>query len=254
MGPPFAARWRSVPHALPGEQAVKKVHRFVCRWTLTAGTGACLALGLASCGGGGASAAPPSSFSALSFSVEWGERSRTLAGPGSAQSVVVRVSAAGLPSGDAVVTANRDANPAAHTQAVFTGLPCKAGAFPVSAIFYADRDAGGAVVGLASGLLTVDPSGALIGNLATQGTIASVEVGERQSLTVGQTKQLLYSARGETGSLIAVSPGSVLWSASGSNVAFEQGYAKGLVVGECNVSATIDGQTSAPTRVSVRWF
>ncbi|MCO5297790.1 MAG: hypothetical protein M9921_13125 [Fimbriimonadaceae bacterium] len=213
-----------------------------------------VAVCLASCGGRGDSAALPSSLTTLSFSVDWGERSRTFAGPGSAQSVVVRVAAAGLPAGDAVATANRDANPAAHTQTVFTGLVCKSGVFPVSAIFYADRDGGGAVVGLASGLLTVDSGGALQGTLATQGTIASVSVGAGQSLVVGETKQLLYSARGDTGTLIAVSPGSVLWHANNSNIAFLNGYAKGVVVGSSQVTATIDGHPSAPVAVNVTWF
>lgn len=220
----------------------------------TAAGAAALVVALSSCGGRGQSAVLPSSLTTLSFTVDWGERSRTFAGPSSAQSVVVRVATAGLPSGDAVATANRDANPAAHTQAIFTGLVCKSGVFPVSAIFYADRNGTGSVVGLASGLLTVDEAGALQGTLATQGTVASAAVLPGQSLVVGQTKQLLFSARTETGALLVLSPGSVAWSASNGNVTFANGHATGAVVGTSQVTATIDGHASAPVSVSVTWF
>ncbi|MBI5705726.1 MAG: PD40 domain-containing protein [Armatimonadetes bacterium] len=202
------------------------------------------------CGGGGGGS---TFFASLKFSVDWGLRSRSLDGPGSALSVVLRVEGASESGSDLLYPANRSADPSSHSETYTTGIKAKVGAHRVTATFFAQGNGTGSVVGVASGTLSVQPDGTLSGSISTVGTVSSVSVPAGQSVGIDQTKQLQFSAKDSGGGIVAVSGGSAVWTVtSGSDkLAFQDGYAKGRALGSASVIATVDGVASAPATVAV---
>lgn len=205
---------------------------------------------LLGCGGGGGGSA---SFSLLKVSVDWGARSRSLDGPSSALSVVVRVQGASESGADLLYVANRGADPLAHSETYPTGMKAKVGSHQVTATFFAQGSGTGSVVGVASGSLSVQPDGSLSGAITTEGTVASVTVPAGQAVGIDQTRQLQFSAKDSSGGIVAVSGGSALWSVtSGADkLEFVDGYAKGIAAGTASVMATVDGVSSSQASVAV---
>ncbi|MBI5708000.1 MAG: PD40 domain-containing protein [Armatimonadetes bacterium] len=205
---------------------------------------------LQGCGGGGGGG---SSFSLLKISVDWGARSRSLDGPSSALSVVVRFQGASETGADLLYVANRGADPSAHIETYPTGMKTKVGSHLVTATFFAQGSGTGSVVGVASGSLSVQPDGSLSGAITTQGTVASVTVPAGQAVGIDQTRQLQFNAKDSSGGIVAVSGGSAIWSVtSGADkLEFLDGYARGRAVGTASVSASVDGVASASVAVAV---
>lgn len=210
-----------------------------------------IAFVIASCGGGGGGGTTGTN-TVVNFSVDWGARSR-VTGPGSAQSFTMRIVGAGVPSGDFVYTGNRDANPAAHTQAFTTPGQAVAGSHTVVFTFYADVNGTGAVVGNATATMTLNANGTLSGTITTVGTVASVTVASGQTVAVGELKQLVFTARDSSNNVVAVTPGAAVWAVvtGGGFIAFEQGQARGVAAGTPTVTASVDGHVSPAMSVSV---
>ena len=211
-----------------------------------------LAFIIASCGGGGGSA--PATNTVVRFSVNWGARSRALEGPGSALSLVLRITGAGVPSGDFVFTGNRDANAAAHTQNFTTTGQAKAGSHAVVATFYSEANGTGSVVGTASATMSLATDGNLSGTINTTGTIATVAVASGKTVAVGEAKiDLVFTARNGTGGIVAVAQGAAVWAVvtGADKIDFVQGRARGLAAGTPTVTASVDGHVSPAVTVTV---
>lgn len=210
---------------------------------------------VSACGGGGGrgGGGNNSTNTVVQFSVHWGERSRALSGPSSALSMTLKIHAAGVPSGDFLYSVNRDANPSDHTQSFTSGPQAKSGNRTVTATFYAGTDSTGDIVGIATGPMTLQSNGTLSGTISTVGKITSVQILGSQTLEVDETKQLSFTTKDIANNLIAVSPGSALWSVTsgGNQVSFLNGYAKGLAIGTPTIKATVDGISSLSTPISI---
>jgi probable HAF family extracellular repeat protein len=85
------------------------------------------------------------------------------------------------------------------------------------------------------------------------GAVASVEVPAAQIVLVGATQDLAFTAKDASGNIVAISPGSAFFTSSApTNLQIADGQAKGVALGVSNVTATVDGKTSAPVEVFVR--
>lgn len=207
-------------------------------------------LAAASCGGGGGGSAP---VTTVQYSVFWGERSRALVGPSSALSMALRITNAGIPNGDFVHLVNRGADTSAHESIYVTSEQARSGTRLVTATFYAGTNGTGSVVGVASGPMNLRSTGILSGTILTAGTVASVEIPANQSISVGQTEQLTFTARSSSGDLVAVSPGSGLWTVQtgADKLTFENGFARGTAAGFATTTVTVDGVTSSASQVQI---
>lgn len=144
----------------------------------------------------------------------------------------------------------------AYTDIYTSPLPVRAGVpIAVSFTLYADPGGSGAVVGVGGATVTMASDGSGIGTLQVAGVVQTVTVVSGQSVGVGQTTDLIFSARDSGGALVAVTPGSALWqvvrgtdrlSLTGST-----STALGLLPGTAQVVATVDGIPSSATDVEV---
>jgi probable HAF family extracellular repeat protein len=209
------------------------------------------------CGGGGGQAevaGPQMTSSPPGFAVSWGGRSRQVTAPSSALSVVATLSGAAADGTDLILRANRHADPAAYTETISFTAPARVGTWPLSIRFYSSEDLGGSVVGTADASVTLLSDGTGIGDVATTGTVAGVEVVPGQSVNVGETRQLLFTARDSAGGVLALTPGSAVWvMTSGKPTLLVQpdGQATGLDVEKATVKVTVDGKTSPLADVAV---
>jgi len=221
-------------------------------WTQKVVLGAFGALAIACGGGGGGGAGNPTPVS-VQYSVEWGDRSRILDGGSSALSMTLRLTNGNSAGGDLVHSVNRGAGTAAFTGNYTTGASGLPGTYLTTATFYSEANGGGTVVATAQADMTVQSNGTLTGAITTVRNIATVQVGANQVVEVGQTIDLVYTARDAGGNVVAVTPGSVVWNVvnGGAFLAFTNGSAQGLDQGAALVTATVDGRTSPQTNVNV---
>lgn len=225
-------------------------------------------LPLSGCGGGGGnSGGEPGPVTRapvpLRFTVSWAARSRipplppsNINAPASALSVTVIVQAARPDGSDFSVTLNRDtANPAAYVQEFVSSEALLPGEWQVIIRFFAEPNGGGALVGVAQVTGAIQTDGTGIGNIsAQQQAVQSVVVSPGQSVFVGETKELAFSARDTAGGIVAVSPGSVqfrLAEASDRAQVNAAGVITGAAPGTVRVIAVVDGRESAPQTVAV---
>lgn len=228
---------------------------------------AVLALGLptgiylSGCGGGGAAGAiinaPQTN---VKLDVNWAQRTRaSVNGPASAQSFILTFNL-GNPSGGGSITfpvvARRD-DPAAYTQEYVSPQRIRTGPTGLTIRFFATKDGTGPVVAeVVNQPVVIGTNGDLVGTGAISvGTkIASVEVAANQTVTVGETKDLSFSAKDGNGAVVAVSQGSATFNLTGGGDNLEvttSGAATGKAVGTATVTATVDGKTSAAVAVNV---
>jgi hypothetical protein len=148
----------------------------------------------------------------------------------------------------ATSTINRNSDPAGYDQP-YSILPTLApGQVSVTVQFYADLNGQGTLVGSAFTPGTLTNSGALVdshGNpldILTMGTVARVVIPAGQTVPLGSPTQLTFSALDSFDHVLAVSPGSALWSAflSGSAVT-SSGVATGILLGSSQVWVEVDG-------------
>ena len=212
----------------------------------------------AGCGGGGSSS---SLSTPVTLDINWAARTRAVSAPASALSAVVSLSAPSTLPSETPVTlppVNRADDPAAYSQKYVSPVPAgRVGqARTLNVTFFAEKDGKGSVVATASRALTV-PIGGDLGDVDTVGTIASVSVPAGQSVAVGQSAQLTFSALDAAGNALALSPGSARF-AFGAGGGVVPGFTLspgGIIVGQAIsssvVTASVDDNTSAPVPVSV---
>lgn len=207
-------------------------------------------LALHGCGGSGKGI---SKTTPIKLSITWGERSRAINAPSSTLSAVVTLANASATGSDFVYSINRDPAPQTYTGSYTSANSAKVGAAPLTIRFYAQADGAGAVVGIAQAKVTIKADGTGIGSITTTNTIASVSVPVGQTVRVGQTKDLAFTAQDAQGSMVAVTPGSATFTLAGGGDKLQivGNQAKGVTVGTASVSVMVDGKSSVGTDVTV---
>jgi hypothetical protein len=181
----------------------------------------------------------------VSYTVNWGERTRTNA-PSSALSLVFSLRTL---QGETLVsdTRNRNAAAAGYTDTYTTAQTVQPGTYTATFTFYADANGAGSVVGTATQTLSVPQSG-LLPNLATTGTIDSVFIEAGQTVQVGSTVDLTFGALTAQGALLVLTPGSARWQVTqGGNfltVARNGSAVTGVAPGTATVQVSVDGKTA----------
>ena len=212
----------------------------------------------AGCGGGGGSSASLST--PVTLDINWAARTRAVSAPASALSAVVSLSAPSTLPSETPVTlppVNRSDDPAAYSQKYVSPTPAgRVGqSRTLNVTFFAEKNGQGSIVGTASRALTV-PVGGDLGDVDVVGTIASVSLAGSQSVAVGQTAQLTFSALDTAGNALAVTPGSARFTfAEGPGAPpftlTADGTVSGQAIGSGRVIATVDDKVSAPAAVGV---
>ena len=186
-------------------------------------------------------------------------------------SAVITLGNANVAGGNLSYTVNRDPNqPSAHTENYDSGaLQARPGVYVLTVLFYAGANGQGAQVAVAQASVQVLASGQLNMTIATAGNIAKVVVsdvslngvGQSQTLQVGQTYDVVYSALDAQGNVLATSPGIGFITSSDTNkIAIgnnPNGSVSDRVVGVApatgtTITVSVDGVTSAPLALNVR--
>ena len=210
-----------------------------------------LAFALTGCGGGGGGGGNDGPAPvAATYSVEWAARART-AGPSSALSVTFALLNA---QNQSVVTdvRNRNTAPAAYNATYTTTQKVKPGSYTARFTFHSGANGGGDVVASGSQAVTVGNGGA-VPSIAVAGTIATVEIAADQQITVGQTRDLTFTARTAGGQAVAVSAGSAFWAVTSGGQFATAGTngITGTAPGTAQITVTVDGKTSAAVTVNI---
>ncbi|MBC8142518.1 MAG: hypothetical protein H7Y38_13890 [Armatimonadetes bacterium] len=197
---------------------------------------------------------PAPVYVAPTFTIRWNGRSRTIATPSSALSVVLTLSNARIDGTDAATVANRDAaNIAAHDASFRFPVLVVAGTHPLRVRFYAAPNGTGALVAEADALATIDAEGRGIGNITPVGRIVRVAIPE-QTIAYPGKKELFFAAGDAQNTLVAVTPGSAFWTVTeGADFLriTPDHFGEGLQSGTARVVATVDGVRSEPSPVRV---
>lgn len=210
-------------------------------------------------GNGGPSATP--STSRFAVGIHWGPRSRSrdaapanVGGPSSALSATVTLHGAN-PSGssDVSFTVNRPDGTASTYQTYTSPTEARVGSHWLTVRFFALPDGGGDVVGVAPTGADLGADGGLLATIATIGAVRSVEVRPGQSMTVGEAKEIAFTARNSDGAVLAITPGSGFARVvSGSDTLEASGIsAIGKKPGAATVSVSVDAFSSPATAVQV---
>ena len=214
-------------------------------------------------GGGGTPLASPTPFgatptplrtAAFRVQVDWGARSRVV-GLSSAQSARITLAGGAVSGTDLAWIVNRPAGTAAVTQTYDSPSQARVGTSILTIRFFADPDGGGAEVGLAQASATILPDGSLTVTISTYTGVQSVALIAGQSVEVGETKTLGFTARNLQGNVVAVTTGSVFFNVvqDPQNLAVVNGGSsvQGSHPISALVTARIDTATSPPTLVNV---
>lgn len=217
----------------------------LCLWG-----GSCL---LVACGSGGQGSGGPVA-TPIQVGLHWDARSRAITGPSSALSVVVRLAHATPTGTDLTFTVNRAAAPAAYDQTYVSTESALLGTWPLTARFYAQPDGAGDIVGVAQANVQIPPGGALQGTILTSGVVISVMLHANQTILVGETKDLAFTARDWSNNIIAVTPGSAFFTvtAGTNHLQIQNGQAVGIQPGTATVTASVDTHVSVPQTVTVQ--
>jgi YVTN family beta-propeller protein len=230
----------------------------VClRFVVIAAIVACLS----GCGGGGSGGSQSAAPIPPRVVIRWAARSRDLIAPSSALSAVVTFVHASPDGSDASFVVNRRQDPAAYAALALSPPPVLVGATLLTVHFYAQDNGNGAVVGQADAEVRVQsdgslvkPDGSALGDISTYGSIAAVEVPPGQSVLVGQDLSISFTVRDAAGNVLAVTPGSAIFTLSGGGEFLSvnaSGNAHGKAQGAATVDATVDGIRSPSVFVIV---
>ncbi len=204
------------------------------------------------CGGG--SNGPIATGNPVTFQIAWAERTRAIDAPASAVSATVTLTGAGPNASNLVITVERRADPAAYTQTYASSSTVRPGSYPMIVRFHDRAEGLGHVVASGQATVTIAPDGSGIGSVAVEKKIAEVVVDPQQTLNIGETATLRYTARDYDGALVVAADGEVSWAQiDGSGVLRLEpnGLATGLENGTSSVTVTVKGVTSNPTQVVV---
>ena len=220
------------------------------------------------CGGGGETipgsgptpvgATPtPLRTAAFKVKIDWGARSRVF-GLSSALSARITLEGGDPAGGDISWIVNRPAGTAAILQSYDSPRPAKVGNFVLTLRFFANADGTGAEVGEATASATVLADGSLTVTISTYTGFQSVELVAGQSVEVGQTKDLTFTARNFRGEVVAITSqlkGSAFFNvvADTANLSVVNGGSsvKGLHPTQATVTVQVDNATSPGTVVRV---
>lgn len=209
------------------------------------------------CGGGSGGGDPvtnPPATSRIHVTVQWADRSRSVAAPGSALSATVTLAGAKVGGGDETFTVNRNDNIAAHTETYDSPEDAFTGSRTMGVNFYAQAGGAGSLVATAIATVHISGSGDIPDAVTNiQKTIKSVTVTSGQQVGVGEDRFLTFTARDMSGNIVAVTDGSARFAAAdGADKIVVAGIVgTGLAAGVASVTATVDGVTSSPTPVTV---
>jgi hypothetical protein len=205
-------------------------------------------------GGGGGGGGPIVPATSVKADIHWPARTRALEAPPSALSVVIILDNASPDGSDFTWVIDRGNDITDHTSSYTSPNAAKIGPADLTVRFYAQSGGNGAVVATGGGTVTINADGSGIGTVTINNVISAVTVPAGQTISLGEVKDLNFSATESGGAIIAVTPGSVAWAVTGGADKLRinpNGMAEGLVPGTATVTATIDGKTSAPQTVTV---
>ncbi len=210
-----------------------------------------LAVSCVGCGGGGGTATPASPT--LKFSLGWAARSRATSGPSSALSAVVTLTGAKPGGGNYTAEIDRRDDPGAYTLNYNPGASSKVGTFPLTVRFYDQVNGAGDVVATGTASVTIDANGNGIGTVTTANTISSVVVVAGQTFVAGSSGNLAFTAKDAQNNIIAVSPGSALWTTGDATIlsTTDDGAATAKKLGITSAQVAVDGITSSVAFVTV---
>lgn len=208
-------------------------------------------LGLTNLGqqGGSTRSAP------VKVDISWAARSKAVNATSSALSAVFTLKGAKIGGGDFVFSVDRSDTPGAYTQTAVSQGQALVGNWNMTVQFYAGKGGQGAIVGTGGKAITLKTDGTGIGDVAATPTISSASVVlPNQSLSVGQSAPLSFTALDSGGKPVVVTPGSAFFTVTsgGDKLQVSQdGTAKALAAGSATVTVTLDGKTSAPQSIDI---
>ena len=216
-----------------------------------------LIFALSGCSGGGSNGGFLTR--ALRLNINWGAQGRAaVKSPQSAQSARVALAGAAPNEGDLVLNAERNGADGQVTYQFPSGA--RVGKYPLTVTFFAAPQETGDIVGVAATVVTIgsntlDP---LSVDLDSTLAVNSVTIAPGQSVNPGETKALAVTVLDVNGNMLAVAPGSIRLTVAaipGSSGELTTGATgvqiTGVTAGQVNVSATVDGRTSAPVAVNI---
>lgn len=221
-------------------------------------TGAFFALVIIGCGGGsgnGSVSPPPATKTRVKFTINWTERSRDLNAPSSARSLTVTLKSVSTSQTVLTQSFNRRDEPSAYSEPITTNDEVEADKeYQFTATFHADANGAGTIVGVGSASATINEDGNGVPIISTDGTVKSVQILASQLITLPNSADLLFEAKNADGQVLALSPGSGLWTLKeGTDVVTltKDGKATGLKQGTAVATVSVDGIESNPMTISV---
>lgn len=154
--------------------------------------------------------------------------------------------------GDLTINFNRDPGQVGAHSETYNMPDIDTGTFNASITIYAAANQGGAVVGTATGQDVVDCVSQSLKSVSMIAVIKSVTVTPLTVTVGGGNGQLVFSTKDALNNPVVVSPGSAIFKGVGAAATVT---ADGIVTpvsgGSIQVTATVDGITSAPVTVTV---
>ncbi|HWD40641.1 MAG TPA: hypothetical protein VG944_17465 [Fimbriimonas sp.] len=215
---------------------------------------------LASCGGGGGGSSKPRAV-LPSATVDWPQRSRNIAAPSSALSVSFLLHDPIGAQADFAFAGDRSTNLAAHSETYKGSSAAPTGNYTLSGTFYPQAGEAGTAVATFSVDVTLKKDGTFtkqdgtpLGAVGFTGTVGSVVIDPNQTVPMSVTQQLTATVFDKNNAVLALSPGSLVWSVTNGNsnlTVTPDGNATGVADGNATVSVAVDGVTSEAVTVSV---
>ena len=192
---------------------------------------------------------------AVKVDINWSARSRAVNAPSSAQSAVFTLAGAKIGGGDFIFAVDRADAPAAYTQTAVSAQQALVGNWNMTVQFYGSKAGQGTVVATASKAIALNTDGTGIGDVTATPTIATAAVVlPNQSLSVGKSTALSFTAMDASGKAVTVTPGSAFFAVTSGGDKLQvaaDGTVKALAAGSAAVTVTIDGKTSAPQSIEI---
>lgn len=213
-----------------------------------------LLVGCGGGGGGGVGGGGGGGTASAFMTINWPERTRAGAtAPQSALSVRGDLIPVGSlnPTDSAVL--NRELDPAAYSDTL-TISDSATGEFTLRLTFYAQLNATGSVVGTAEKLVTLVDGSNGAGDFTVSKKVFTVTIPAGQLIDIGDTETLSFTARNDEGDILALTPGSAIWTLIGGGAFVdltEDGQATGEAEGTATVRVSIDGVTSANQTIGI---
>lgn len=213
---------------------------------------------LIGCGGGGSGSDSGETFT---VPLGWGPRSRAVEGPSSALSARITLVNGSFSGTDLVYVVNRHADLASYTESYPSPEPTFPGGYAMNVDFFSGANATGSIVATASIDVAINKGGELkridgdpLGTIVADGKVASVLIPSGQNITVGETKDVIFTALDGSANILALTPGSAFLTitAGGDKLQIFSGVAcTGVAVGNATLRATVDGIQSPTQTVEV---